>query len=184
MQLTPIRLLTGVLAMPLMVVVLAASAGACGQVTGLSNDYVFDLQEDGGGVTGDAKADTAANADGAKTDGTTDAPVTPVDAATCSSTQAATIEQRLTQFNGSTECKTCLSNDCCTDVDSCLNITECRKAFECRLDCTTMSGTDRHSCFQTCDSNSGGNVTPMSYTSGVGACATSKCSAATACAFL
>jgi len=30
---------------------------------------------------------------------------------------------------------------------------------------------DRHDCFTTCNSNSGGNTTPASYTSGVGACA-------------
>jgi hypothetical protein len=177
------RLLTGVLAMPLGFVVLATCAGACGQVTGLSNDYVYDLQEDGGSATGDAKADTAATADGAMPDAGSDGSVG-VDAATCSAAQAGSTELRLTQFNGSTGCKTCLADDCCMDVDTCLNISECRKAFACRLDCTTMTGTDRHTCFQTCNSNSGGNTTPMSYTIGVGACAVSKCSAATACAFL
>ncbi len=162
---------------------LATCAAACGQVTGLSNDYVFDLQEDGGGsATADAKADTAATGDGAMTDGATDSAVG-VDAATCSSAQAGNTELRLTQFNGSTACKTCLADDCCMDVDSCLNVSECRRALQCRLDCTTMAGTDRHSCFQTCNSNTGGNTTPMSYTSGVGACAVSKCSAITACAF-
>jgi len=181
MHLTPNRLLAGVLSMPLAVVVLAAGAGACGQVTGLSNDYVFDLQEDGGSATGDAKADGAATADGGKTDAATDAPVG-VDAATCSPAQAANTELRLTQFNGSTGCKSCLSDDCCMDVDSCLNVSDCRKAFECRLDCTTMSGVARHSCFQTCASNTGGNTTPQSYTDGVGACAASKCSATSACA--
>ena len=184
MQLTPIRLLTGVLAMPFVMVVLATGAGACGQVTGLSNDFVYDLQEDGGGISADAKADNAANADGAKTDAGADAPVAMGDAATCTSAQAGITEQRLTSINGSTECKTCLSDDCCIDVGACLDISECRKALECRLDCTTMSGVARHSCFQVCDSNSGGNTTPMSYTDGVGACAASKCSASTACSFL
>ncbi len=188
MQLTPIRVLTlatGVLAMPVGVLVLAACAGACGQVTGLSNDYVFDLQEDGGGITGDATtaSDTGATADGAKADAATDAPINPVDAATCTSAQAGNTQLRLTQFSGSTACKTCLADDCCMDIDTCLNVSECRRAFQCRLDCTTLSGTDRHSCFNTCNSNTGGNTTPLSYTNGVGACAASKCNAPTACAF-
>jgi hypothetical protein len=177
MQLTPIRVLVAVL-------VLATCAAACGQVTGLSNDYVYDLQEDGGAASAaDAKADSTAAADGAMTDAAADSPVG-VDAAVCSAAQAGNTELRLTQFNGSMGCKTCLADDCCTDVDSCLNVSECRKALSCRLNCTTLSGIDRHTCFQTCASNSGGNTTPMSYTSGVGACAASKCNAGSDCAFL
>jgi len=172
--------LTGVLAVPLAMVAL----GACGQVTGLSDDFVYDLQEDGGSAAIDAKADTAATGDGAKTDAAMDGPVVTADAATCSPAQAGSTELRLTQFNGSMGCKSCLSDDCCMDVDNCLNTSDCRKALQCRLDCTTLTGTDRHTCFQVCNSNTGGNVTPASYTNGVGACAASKCMPITACAFL
>jgi hypothetical protein len=176
MQLTPIRFATFALAVPLALVV---GTGACGQVTGLSNDYLFDLQEDGG-AAGDAKGD-AATTDGPKSDAPSDAPGdTAVDAATCSTGQAGSIELRLMQINGAMACKDCLANDCCTDVDTCLNVQECRRALSCRLDCTTRSGTDKHDCFNTCNSNSGGNSTPPSYTNGVGACAAS-CS--TTCAF-
>lgn len=181
MQLTPIRFVTCLLAVPLALVV---GTGACGQVTGLSNDYVYDLQQDGGGSSsGDAKVDTGAMGDGAKTDAPADAPVG-VDAATCSTAQASNTELRLTQLNGSDACKSCLAADCCNDVDSCLNITECRKALACRLNCTsTTAGTDRHDCYAVCNSNTGGNSTPLSYTSGVGACSASACAATTACAF-
>lgn len=176
MQLTPIRFVTFALAVPFVVVV---ATGGCGQVTGLSNDYLFDLQEDGGPV-GDAAGD---GADGAKGDGSIDGAVDTgaADAAKCSTAQAGNTTLRLTQLNGAMACKDCLSNDCCTEVDSCLNVQDCRRALTCRLDCTTMTGTDRHDCFNTCNSNSGGNVTPPAYTNGVGACVTS-CS--TTCAFL
>jgi hypothetical protein len=178
MQLTPFRLVTFALALPLVLVV---GTGACGQVTGLSNDYVFDLHEDGGAAAGDAKGDTATT-DGSKSDAPTDAPSdTAVDAPTCSAGQAGSIELRLTQLGGTTQCKGCLANDCCTDVDSCLNVQECKRALSCRLDCTTRTGTDRHDCFVTCNSNSGGNSTPPSYTNGVGACSMAACS--TTCAF-
>ena len=177
MQLTPIRFVTFALAVPFVLVV---GTGACGQVTGLSNDYLFDLQEDG--AAGDASGDSTA-ADGAKSDAPIDAraDAAMADAAKCSVAQAGNTELRLTQLNGLMACKDCLANDCCTEVDSCLNVNDCKRALTCRLDCTTMTGVDRHDCFNTCNSNSGGNVTPASYTSGVGACVTS-CS--TTCAFL
>ena len=162
---------------------LAVATGACGQVTGLSNDYLFDVQEDGGtALDGGGDATTEG---GSRTDAPTDAPVdTGADAATCSFAQAQSTQLRMTQLSGASGCKQCLANDCCTDVDSCLNTSECKRALSCRLDCTTMTGADRHSCFQACSSNSGGNTTPASYTSGVGACATSACAASTACSFL
>ena len=53
MQLTPIRKRTGLVTVALLALAvplaLVFTTGACGQVTGLSNDYLFDLQEDGGG---------------------------------------------------------------------------------------------------------------------------------------
>ena len=176
MQLTPIRFVTFALAVPFVLVV---GTGACGQVTGLSNDYLFDLQEDG--AAGDASGDST-TADGAKSDAPVDAAADTADAAKCSVAQATSTQVRLAQINGAMACKSCLASDCCTDVDSCLNVQDCKRAVTCRLDCTTMTGVDRHDCFTTCNSNSGGNTTPASYTSGVGACATSSCS--TTCAFL
>ena len=175
MQLTPIRFVTCVLALPFVLVV---GTRACGQVTGLSNDYLFDLQEDGG-AAGDASGDAAAT-DGSKSDAPTDAANDSADAAKCSSGQAGSIELRLTQINGATPCKQCLANDCCTDVDSCLDAQDCRRALSCRLDCTDKTGTDRHDCFSAC-TNGGGNTTPASYTNGVGACSAASCSST--CAF-
>ena len=186
MQRTPIRLANFGPALPVACLAgfaaLVVGIGACGQVTGLSNDYLFDLQEDGGTAL-DASGDATAEG-GSKTDAPADAPVdTGPDAATCSFAQAQSTQLRMTQLNGASGCKQCLASDCCTAVDSCLNVSECKRALSCRLDCTTMSGTDRHSCFNACNSNSGGNTTPESYSSGVGACAASACAATTACAF-
>lgn len=177
MHLTPIRFVTCFLALPFGLVV---GTGACGQVTGLSNDYVYDLQEDGGAAAGDASGD-AATADAPKSDAPTDAPTDTADAAKCSLAQANSTQQRLNQTNGSNACKLCLATACCTDVDSCLNANECKRALSCRLDCTTMTGVDRQDCFTTCNSNSGGNTTPPAYTNGVGACSAAACS--TPCAF-
>ncbi|GAC1545087.1 MAG: hypothetical protein NVS3B10_09250 [Polyangiales bacterium] len=63
MLLTPVRILTCVLAMPFALVV---GTAACGQVTGLSNDYVYDLKEDGGSTAADALGESTALGDGAQ----------------------------------------------------------------------------------------------------------------------
>lgn len=188
MHLTPIRIAPTLSAIGALgaFCALVVGAGACGQVTGLSNDYLFDLQEDGGTARDASGGDATTVEGGSKTDAPADAPTDTgagADAATCSAAQAQSTQLRMTQLNGSTGCKQCLASDCCTTVDSCLNVSECKRALSCRLDCTTMSGIDRHTCFNACNSNSGGNTTPESYTSGVGACAASACAATTACAF-
>jgi hypothetical protein len=179
MQLTPIRRRTGVVTATLVVpLLLVLTTGACGQVTGLSNDYLFDLQNDGGGV--DAKGDASASADGPKGDAIADASGDRA-APKCSLAQATSAQVRMSQMNGLMECKDCLANNCCTDVEACASATECRRAFACRLDCTTLTGSDRHDCYNAC-MNGGGNATPASWTSGVDACSKSSCDAI--CAFL
>ncbi len=160
----------------------ALSLAACGQVTGLSNDYVFDLQQDGGGIAPDAKGDGAS--------GITDAPVDVVadvateaaaEAGKCSASDKTMAEEHLSQDTGSMPCKDCLATECCTEVDTCSGTGDCRKALACRLDCTTKAGLDRHTCLQICNSNTGGNTTPTSYTNGVGACAASSCATTATC---
>lgn len=182
MQLTPIRKRTGLVTVALLALVvplaLVFTTGACGQVTGLSNDYLFDLQEDGGGI--DANGDAAASADGSKSDAIADA-AADRPAPKCSVAQAASAEVRMSQMTGLVTCKACLANSCCTDVETCANVSECRRAFACRLDCTTLTGTDRHDCFNAC-TNGGGNATPASWTNGVAACSKSSCDSI--CAFL
>lgn len=177
MQLTPVRLSTLALVVPF---VLVLTTGACGQVTGLSNDYLFDLQQDGGGIDANS-GDAMASTDGPKGDAITDATADTADAAKCSAAQAASATVRMSQMTGLAACKQCLANDCCTDVETCTNSSECKRAFSCRLDCTTLTGTDRHDCFNAC-MNGGGNPTPASWTNGVAACSKSSCDSI--CAFL
>ncbi len=178
MQLTPIRQRAGVAVALVVPLVLLLTTGACGQVTGLSNDYLFDLQQDGGGS--DANGDAAAATDAPKGDAIADANADRA-APKCSVAQAASATVRMSQMTGLMACKDCLANNCCTDVETCSNSSECRRAFACRLDCTTLTGTDRHDCFNAC-MNGGGNPTPASWTSSVAACSKSSCDSI--CAFL
>lgn len=177
MQFTPLRMRTLALSVPLLLGGLVLTASACGQVTGLSNDYLFDLTEDGGGgldANGDGAPSADAKGDAIAADAADAAPK-------CSTTQVAAATVRMSQMNGLMACKQCLANSCCTDVDTCANASDCKRALSCRLDCTTRTGTDRHDCFNNCSSG-GGNPTPATFTSGVAACSKSSCDSV--CAFL
>lgn len=157
MHLTPIRV--GALAVALV---------ACGQVTGLSDDYEFDLVDGGSSATPDGGAD-ATKADGSA-DGATDAAA---DASKqCTPAQALKTAQKLSSINGSQACKTCLATGCCMDVDTCTNNTDCSHVLDCKLDCTTKQGNQRFECFKGCTVS---GTTPPLYTNGVGACATASC---------
>jgi hypothetical protein len=177
MQLTPIRQRAGVTVALVVPLVLVLTTGACGQVTGLSNDYLFDLQEDGGRI--DANGDAAASADAPKGDAIADA-LADRAAPKCSVAQAASAMLRMSQYGGEVACKNCLADNCCTEVETCSSKPECDRAFSCRLDCTPLTGTDRHDCFNQC-MNGGSNATPASWTSGVAACSKSSCDSI--CAF-
>jgi hypothetical protein len=144
------------------------AAAACGQVTGLSDDYVFDLD---GSVT--PGADSAVDA--STRDAPSDASSSDVtDAAkTCSPAQIATAVQQMNAYNGATACKACLASACCSDVGTCSRASDCSRALDCKLDCTSRNFADRQQCFKDC-SNSGSGV-PASFTNGVGACAGSAC---------
>jgi hypothetical protein len=162
MQSTPIRI--GILALPVLV-----AAAACGQVTGLSNDYTYDLE-------GGASAADGATGDGATTDGTageggdSGAP----DATNkCSQSDSFKAAQRLSQFNGTQVCKTCLASSCCTDVDTCTSNGDCDHVLSCELDCTEKPVGQRSECFKQCTVNGG---KPAVFTNGVLACASGACS--------
>jgi hypothetical protein len=170
MHLTPTRL--AFLALPFLL------AAACGQVTGLSGDYLFDLTE-AGTANGDAAGD-AASSDGSLTDARADA--FEGAAPKCSATQSGLATNQLSTLSGAPACKTCLANACCTDVETCMNTSTCSRALTCRLDCTTKTGIDRTDCFNAC-ANGGSGTTPPLFTNGVGACSGSSCKSMSTCAF-
>jgi Tfp pilus assembly protein PilW len=145
----------------------ALVAGGCGQLTGLSNDYTYDLSE-GGDASSDGAVDAAADAADAS------------DAGKCSAAAAATTATKLAQTNGSAVCEACLASSCCTSVDSCVAVASCKSHFFCLLDCTSIqAANDRASCVKNC-SNGGSSATPL-FTNGVGQCAGVACK--TECGF-
>lgn len=153
MYLTPIRIIA--LALP---AVLALAA--CGQVTGLSDDYQYDLVD--GGTSPEGAADGAA----------TDGPAAADAAKQCTPAQTLSAAKRLNQDNGTQLCKTCLASSCCIDVDTCAANNECSRLLSCKVDCTEKTGADRTQCLKSCNSNS----TSALFNAGVGACAAAACS--------
>jgi hypothetical protein len=144
--------------------VLAGGAVACGQVTGLSDDYVYDLAAEGG-ATADA-------GDASKADAGTDATAVPDATTKCSPSQTLKAAQKLSGDNGAQICKTCLATACCTEVDTCTNNGDCNQVLTCKLDCTTKQASQRSECFRGCTVNGG---TPTLFTNSVGSCSTASC---------
>ena len=129
-------------------------AVACGQVTGLSNDYQFDLT-DGGTTSGDAAADAHPDSPSSVEAGPDagSGPKCSTAERTLATANLATIDK-----NGAPDCRTCLVDACCSDIDTCASApvgttnSECKRALSCRLDCTTRSGSDRTDCLSQCTS--------------------------------
>jgi hypothetical protein len=160
MQLTPIRIVSFALTS-------LVAVSACGQVTGLSNDYAFDLGDGGGKGNGDAAGDASAS------DGALDAAADGAETgAKCSTAQTTLASTRLSQLGGTQACRSCLAASCCTDVEPCTSASDCRRHLSCMLDCTPKAADQRPDCFANCT----GNV-PAVYTNGIGACSIASCDA-------
>lgn len=165
MHLTPVRLAPSA---PL-ALVLALVVGACGQVTGLSDDYTYDLE--GGVRAADAASEGAATGDGATGgDGARDATADATNK--CTATQSAKTTLTLENYNGTAVCKACLATSCCMAVDTCALNTECDKVLGCKLDCTQQPTADRTQCFKSCTTS--GNPNSL-YATTVGTCSASGC---------
>lgn len=119
----------------------------CGQITGLSDDYTYDLADgatSSDGAAGDAKTDGGTSTDGAVGTGDAGSP-------TCKTQATAYLT---TENAGSVACRTCVANNCCTGVNACSQLSACRNDLKCVLDCST-SDTGRQSCVSKCQANQG-----------------------------
>lgn len=151
------------IALPLILVALA-----CGQVTGLSSDYQFDL------VDGGSKADAAGDARQSDAPSSGDAASDAKDASAiaCTAQETASALSKLTS-NGTTQCKNCLASACCGEVELCTKTSDCRNVLFCKLDCTDQ-GDQRAQCQSRCGNGGAGLAL---YTSGIGACGGRACNA-------
>ena len=110
--------------------------GACGQITGLSDDYTFDLEAgadgrpptEGGigpdGTAGDAMIDGGPRPDG---EGGT---------VNCNETDQRLATTAMTGMRNDM-CKACLAQQCCSPVGACTkDVAVCRVTLDCHLDCS------------------------------------------------
>lgn len=150
----------------------ALALAACGQVTGLSDDYTYDLE---GGASADGAAGDATKSDGATEAG--DAGVDATNKCTTAQTVAAAKKLNTGGLNGTQICKSCLAASCCTDIDTCTTNPDCTRTLGCKLDCTEKQPSERPGCFKSC---SGGTPSTV-FQSGIAQCSAGAC--ATQCGF-
>ena len=110
----------------------------CGQVTGLSDDYTFDLV--------DAATTSSTDAGDAGRDASTTVDAGGgVDAGACQATAGTTLNNQ----GGTLQCRTCLANGCCSQVTACWNDSTCRNTLRCVLACSAEN--QRAQCIAKCD---------------------------------
>jgi hypothetical protein len=151
---------------------LAAAAGlvfvvACGEVTGLSDDYTFDGGGEGASASGDAS-------DGGTESGST------TDAGSCGPIAADAAAHNPTILGASDVCRSCLSQKCCVEVVECSLANDCAKRLNCNAACTRSGGGGGGGGVKDCIANCSDTTPPASYAK-VGACADTNCS--TTCGF-
>lgn len=117
--------------------------GACGTLTGLSDDYTFDLAVQPGVEGGSADGSTAS-------DGSSP-PDASFDAGMCTATQAESTNNYLSGASGSSDCKSCLQTSCCVPVAQCVTGSgNCKNRLDCNLKCTEQGGNARQTCLNQC----------------------------------
>lgn len=114
----------------------AVLVGACGQITGLSDDYTYDL----GAADGAASEGGADGPSDSSSDGVTSDVVTPGDGGDsgprCTDSQKNVALASMAGMKNDV-CKACLAALCCTAVQPCTTqAAGCRVTLSCHLDCS------------------------------------------------
>jgi hypothetical protein len=125
---------------------------SCGQVTGLTDDYVYDLDE--------PDAASEGGGDGAGDGG-----------GQCSSGDRARALSSIGSAGGqdvSTQCKTCLSESCCSEISACAADDSCDESMKCIFGCQRTG--NRQQCLSSCG---------PAFVNTVGACLQTACTSPT-----
>lgn len=136
---------------------------SCAQVTGLSDDYRYDLAANS--ATGDAGADGAAFSDGSASDARSQ----------CSQNERNRASMEISNAGGDTlnfQCRQCMASSCCSQIDACAKSSDCENSMQCVFNCLKDNGsaTARTQCVNNCRSG---------FLQTVGACIQSNCAAPT-----
>jgi hypothetical protein len=125
-----------------------ATPAACAQVTGLSDDYTFDL--DGGKRDGgEGGADGSSSGDA----------ITPGKCSVADTSQAA---EDISNANGdkiaSAACRTCLAANCCSSIHACAGDGTCKDAMSCIFGCQAKPQNEKRRCLDGCNEGAFGAV--------------------------
>lgn len=147
----------GVIAVGALAIVLVSS---CGQITGLSDDYRYDLAEAG------AEGDGSATAEGG-----------PRDAGNaCDLTERSRAQRTISEAGGETvsqQCRTCMASSCCDRIAECAQSDDCMQAMKCIFNCQKTGGGGgggKNQCLANCRGT---------FTTIVGSCVEQECAAPT-----
>ena len=138
-------------------------ASACGQITGLSDDYHYDLDTAGGG-----QADASAAGDGA-------ADAAPDAGERCTASEGARADRAISEAAGEEvpqQCRTCMASSCCDAISRCAQNADCAQSMKCIFNCqrTGGGGGGKNQCLNGCK---------PTFTMVVGACVQDYCAAPT-----
>lgn len=142
-----------------------AVVGACAQVTGLSDDYRFDLPADGADAASTEDGGTEAGRDGSTGDSG--------GGERCTKNQQAQTQTTFAQSGGDNvplQCKSCLGQGCCDDIKKCADNAQCVDSMKCVFGCQQKNGNAKTQCLSSCKN---------AFRDFVGACVASTCGAPT-----
>lgn len=123
---------------------------SCAQVTGLSDEYRYDLGDAASG-TDASEVDAGANAGDR-----------------CDSTDRTRTQSMITEAGGeriASRCRSCMAANCCDEIQKCAQTDECTQSMKCVFGCQ-QSGGGKNQCIKSCNS---------SFDRLVGACLQTHC---------
>jgi hypothetical protein len=121
------------------------TSASCAQVTGLSDDYRYDLAGDGSTSTTNAEAGAGDAGDGSTSDARLQ----------CSASDRSRAGTEISNAGGdslSGPCRQCLATTCCAPIDTCANNSECQAVMKCTFSCLKENGsaTAKAQCIDNC----------------------------------
>jgi hypothetical protein len=138
---------------------------SCGQLTGLADDYRYDLDAGGAPETSAADPSTADASDDAPHDASADS-----HAPACTAVQTEAAQTALTTNDGSnvpSACRTCMADSCCTEIQTCAKNANCAASMKCIFDCQQKGG-GKAQCLNNC---------AKAFATVVGTCVQNDCNA-------
>jgi hypothetical protein len=125
---------------------------SCGALTGLSDDFRYDLDGGSSGSSGTA-SDGQAGDGAAAADGGDDGAASVRQQCNTAEKQQASTEMAAVDPLSAGTCRNCLASNCCLDIDRCAKDTKCADSMKCVFQCIRDNGGGgaKQVCVNNCD---------------------------------